>query len=49
MDIITEQLLRARNKPNPATIALEKETERFKQLVKKNFEKNTLDEFTAAA
>ena len=49
MDLIAEQLLRARHKPNPATTALEKETERFKTLVKKYPEKNTLIEFTATA
>jgi len=49
MDVITEQLLRARKKPDPAAIALEKETKRFKCSVKKNYEKNTLVEFTAAA
>ena len=49
MDLIAEQLLRARHKPNPATTALEKEIERFKYLLKKNSEKNALKEFTAAA
>lgn len=49
MDLIAEQLLKARHKPNPATTALEKETQRFKYSIKKNCEKNTLLEFTAIA
>lgn len=49
MDVIAEQLLRARRKPNPATTALEKDIERFKNSIKKYSEKNTLVEFTATA
>ena len=49
MDLIAEQLLRARHKPNPATTALEKETARFKTSVKKHSEESSLVEFTAVA
>jgi len=45
--LTTEQLLRVRRKPNPAITALEKEIERFRQSLKNNLERNTLEDFTS--